>query len=252
MIGLYLKQDQLVFPAGRDALLDPAPLIPGARMVKLTTSDGLALKGWYKPPVSGGPVVVYFHGNAGSLNARARRLDLLTVGGTGLMAVEYRGYAGNPGKPSETGLIRDAASAMTFLVAHGVTSDRIVLYGESLGTNVAIRTAINFPVAGVVLDSPYTSVANVAAKRYPYTLVRALIRNRFDTKSIIGALKVPLLVIRTTRDRIVSPEESLAVFQAAPEPKQVWTTMKGSHSTVIENGGLAQVERFIHRVTVTV
>jgi len=168
---------------------------------------------------------------------------------TGLLAVEYRGYAGNPGKPSEAGLVLDAASAMQFLAAQGIAPDRIILYGESLGTNIALRTALDFPAAGLVLDAPYTSIADVAASRYPYMPVRLLLKNPFDTLSRVPGLKMPLLVMRTLQDKTVPPSESLAVFDAAPEPKQIWTTQQGSHSTLIENGGLAVLDRFIKRVS---
>ncbi|GBQ11343.1 alpha/beta hydrolase [Swaminathania salitolerans] len=249
MIVLYLRQDRLVFPAGTQKLGAPDAAIPGAYAITLVTKDGVTLDAWYKPPASGAPVLVYLHGNAGSLATRGRRLAMLAEGKTGLLGVEYRGYAGNPGKPSQTGLVRDAAAAMTFLHERGIAPRRIVLYGESLGTYVAVKTALDWPVAGVVLDSPYTSVADVAAKRYPYAPVRALIRNRFDTDRIVGGLRVPLLVIRTTQDRTVPPEESLALFEAAPEPKEVWTTARGTHSSVLENGGLGPVLRFVTRVT---
>jgi len=246
---LYLRQDRLVFPADSVPVQDPASLMADTSLVTLHTSDGLALAAYYRAPGHERPVIVYLHGNAGSITTRAHRFALMTQGDTGLLAVEYRGYAGNPGKPSEAGLIRDAASAMRFLAAQGIAPDRIILYGESLGTHVALRTALDFRAAGLVLDAPYTSIADVAASRYPYMPVRMLLRNPFDTLSRIPGLKMPLLVMRTLQDKTVPPSESLAVFNAAPEPKQIWTTQQGSHSTLIENGGLAVLDRFIEHVS---
>ena len=245
---LYFRQDRLVFPAEATPLADPATLIPGARMVVLHTQDGLDLKAYYRPPEGDGPVILYLHGNAGSITTRAQRFKLMAQGDTGLLAVEYRGYAGNPGAPSEAGLVSDAAAGMGYLGTHGIEAGRIVIYGESLGTNVAVQTALRFPSAGIVLDAPYTSIADVAASRYPIMPVRLLLRNRFDTLGRIAALKTPLLVMRTLQDRTVPPAESLAVYEAAPEPKTIWTTQQGTHSTLIENGGLAVLRAFIRRV----
>jgi len=246
---LYIRQDRLVFPAEATPLDDPAALIPGARMVVLHTRDNLDLKAYYRPPADHGPVLLYLHGNAGSIASRAHRFALMAQGETGLLAVEYRGYAGNPGQPSEDGLALDAEAAMNFLHGQDIAPGQIVLYGESLGTNVAVRTALAFPAAGLVLDAPYTSIADVAASRYPYMPVRLLLRNRFDTLGRIAGLKMPLLVMRTLRDGTVPPAQSLSVFKAAPEPKQIWTTQHGTHSTLIENGGLSVVMAFIARIT---
>jgi len=245
---LYLRQDSLVFPADTTPLASPDDLIDGARRVTLHTQDGLALSAYYRPPVGQGPVIMYLHGNAGTIASRARRLALMAQGNTGLLAVEYRGYGDNPGKPGEAGLMMDAAAGMAFLREQGIEPRQIILYGESLGTNVALRTALAFPAAGLVLDAPYTSIVDVAASRYPYMPVRLLLRSRFDTLGRIPALKMPLLVMRTLQDHTVPPAQSLAVFEAAPEPKQIWTTQQGSHSTLIESGGLAVLQRFIGRV----
>lgn len=247
-VFLYLRQDRLVFPADPTPLADPAMLIPGARTIVLHTRDGLDLKAYYRPPEGEGPVILYLHGNAGSITTRAHRFALMAQGTTGLLAVEYRGYAGNPGAPSEKGLVSDAAAGMAYLRAQGIEAGRIVIYGESLGTNVAVQTALGFSSAGLVLDAPYTSIADVAASRYPIMPIHLLLRNQFDTLGRIHMLKTPLLVMRSLQDRTVPPAQSLAVYEAAPEPKQIWTTQQGTHSTLIENGGGAVLRAFIRRV----
>lgn len=245
---LYFRQDSLVFPADSTPLSDPAPLISGARMVMLHSSDGLDLKAYYRPPSSGGPVLIYLHGNAGSITSRAGRFAAMTQGKMGLLAVEYRGYADNPGSPSEAGLVLDAAAGLRFVRDQGIGPEQIILYGESLGTNVALRTALDYPVAGLVLDAPYTSIADVASSRYPYMPVHLLLKNQFNTLGRIHGLKIPLLVMRTLHDTTVLPSQSLAVFNAAPEPKQIWTTQQGTHSTLIEHGGLAVLQGFVQKI----
>ncbi|WP_051625936.1 alpha/beta hydrolase [Kozakia baliensis] len=248
VLTLYLRQDRLLFPASIHPLNTPPS---GMQEISLRTADGLVLKSWFHESSPNAPVIVYFHGNAGSLNWKGDRLEHFAQAGFGVLALEYRGYGGNPGHPSEAGLYRDAIAALDFLQEKGVLPERIVLYGESLGTNVAVQTALHRAVAGVVLDSPYTSIADAAAYHYPYVPARLLIKNRFDTLTCIPNLTRPLLVIRTTEDRVVPPAQSLAVFEAAQQPKEVWTTDHATHATVLEHGGMPVVLDFVRRVTAT-
>ena len=121
---------------------------------------------WHVPPHGTKPVVVYFHGNAGALDLRAGRFRWLTADGTGLVALSYRGYGGSTGKPTEDGLILDATAAYDFATAR-YPARRIVLWGESLGTAVAIALAAEREVGGLILDAPFTSIADVGAAAYP-------------------------------------------------------------------------------------
>src|SRR5262249_58192310 len=147
----------------------PAPAVAGllqADEVTLTTVDGEKLIAWHVRPQGSRPVVIYFQGNAGALDLRAGRFKWLTADGTGLLALSYRGYGGSTGKPSETGLINDGMAAYEFATAR-YAAKRIVLWGESLGTGIAIAVAAERKVGGMILDAPFTSIADVGAAAYP-------------------------------------------------------------------------------------
>src|SRR5713226_3304827 len=145
--------------------------LPTLQEIELIASDGVRLFAWYVPPSAGRPVIVYFHGNGGNIADRADRMLYFAAAQFGVLIVEYRGYGGNPGSPSEAGLFADARAGLDFLKSERIASGRIVLYGESLGTGVAVRMASERPVALLLLESPYASMAAVAQRHYPYVPV---------------------------------------------------------------------------------
>ena len=169
----------------------------------MTTADGLSLFSWYLPPRAGRPVIAHFHGNGGHIGYRAERLRRFAGEGYGVLLAEYRGYAGNPGTPCEAGLYADAEAALAFLVAQKIAPSQLVLWGELLGSGVAIYLAAQRPVAGVILEAPFTSVAAAAQHHYAFLPAVALVRDRFDSLSRIGRIGAPLLVMHGERDMIV-------------------------------------------------
>src|SRR4051794_32550336 len=196
----YLAQAALLYPAGREKIGVREAGLPGFEDVTLTTEDGERIVGWYKPAEPGRATLLYFHGSGGSLPNRRDRAKLLTQDGRGLLIVSYRGYSGSTGKPSESGLRMDAQTAYTWLAAR-VPAARLVLYGESLGSGVAVRLATERRVAGLILDAPFTSAADVAGHHYWYLPVW-LLRDQYRSIDRIHELKVPLLVIHGDRDGV--------------------------------------------------
>lgn len=245
--GLYLFQRQLLYvpDRARPDLGNLAEL--GVREVKVTTADGLSLLSWYLPPRDGRPVVAYFHGNGGHIGYRAERLRGFARAGYGALMLEYRGYGGNPGTPTETGLYTDAAAALDFLVQEGFTPNRLVLYGESLGSGVAVALAVRREIAGLVLEAPFTSVAEAAQYHYPFVPASALVRDRFDSLSSIGMVKAPILVLHGERDGIVPVRFGRALFDAAPEPKQFWHAPEAGHGDLLRSGAFEAVVAFLEQ-----
>ena len=141
------------------------------------------------------PVIVYFHGNGGHIGYRADRVERFAREGYGVLMLEYRGYGGNPGMPSEAGLFEDAAAALRFVAAQGVPGHRLVLYGESLGTGIAVQAATTREVGAVVLESPYTSIAAAAQFHYPFIPAAWLVSDRYDSLSRIGQVRAPILML---------------------------------------------------------
>lgn len=219
--------------------------MPGLRAVQVATPDGLQLLAWYRPAPSGRPVLAYFHGNGGSLADRIPRIRQFAETDWGLLFVEYRGYGGNPGAPSEAGFTADARGAMAFLRANDPAP--VVVYGESVGTGVAARVATEQPVAALLLESPYTSVAAIAQQLYWYAPVRLLMRDPFDLLPLMANVHAPVLVLQGAKDDLVPPAMGRTVFAAAHEPKQLWTAPDGGHYDLMNFGAAEIAIRFVRK-----
>src|ERR1700757_2572775 len=178
--GLYLFQRQLLYlpDRTRPELLGLEKL--GVREVMLTTEDGLSLLSWYLPARPGRPVIAYFHGNGGHIGYRAERLLRFAREGYGVLMPEYRGYGGNPGAPSETGFYADGRAALAFLEREEIAANGLLLYGESLGSGVAVALAAEHEIGALVLEAPPTSVAEVAQCHFPYVPAARMVIDRLD------------------------------------------------------------------------
>ena len=245
--ALYLYQRKLLYVPDKDRPVARDVGVAALREIELTTPDGLRLLAWWVPPDPRRPVVVYFHGNAGHLGFRAVRLGLFHAAGFGALFPEYRGYGGNPGSPTEDGLLTDARTAMAFLAAQGIPPERIVLFGESLGTAVAVRMASEHAIAALLLESPFTSIADVAQSHYPYVPAKLLIKDPFETTAHIRKVRAPILMMLGERDRVVPPSFTRRLYAAAPDPKQLWIAPEGHHSNLRDLGSFDVVIPFIEK-----
>ena len=244
---LYAFQRRLVFVPDRSPpLLGPLAAL-GVREARIATRDGLSLLSWYLPARPGAATIAYFHGNGGHIGDRALRLQRFAREGFGALFLEYRGYGGNPGRPSEDGFLKDGRAALEFLEGERVAEESLVFYGESLGTALAVRLAVERRPAAVVLEAPFTRLAAVARSRFPYVPASLLLRDRFETLSRIAELRAPLLVLHGERDRGVPARLGRALFAVAPEPKESWFPVEGGHCDLAEFGALDAVFRFLRR-----
>ena len=164
----------------------------------LTTADGEKVIVWHVPAKPGRPVILYFHGNGDFLAGFFGRFRELIADGTGIVALSYRGYAGSSGHPSERGLLQDAAAAYAFTTAR-YSADRIVVWGFSLGTGVAVALAAEQPIGKLILEAPYTSIADVAASAFPIFPVRLAMKDPFHSDRRIARVKAPLLIMHGAR-----------------------------------------------------
>lgn len=241
---LFSFQRSLLYPASDRRTTAAEAGLAGFEDLVLPTPDGERLVAWWKPPQPGKALILYFHGNGGSLWNRRLRAQTLTEGGRGLLMASYRGYSGSTGAPTEEGLRIDARAAYEW-AARSYEPARIAVYGESLGTGVAVRLATERPVAGLILDAPYTSTADVAGLTYWFVPVTWLMRDQFRSKDIIGEVKAPILVLHGDRDGIIPFELGERLYEAAPEPKRFVRLPGAGHVRNLENGGLAPVDAFL-------
>ena len=246
---LFLAQRRILFLPDRSRPDLARTGVQGAREMTVTTPDGLMLLAWFSPPErDDGCIVLHLHGNAGHIGHRAYRLAAYRRQGWGALMLEYRGFGGNPGSPSETGLLTDARAGLASLRSMGFAAERILLWGESLGTGLAVRLAVEQPVAAVLLEAPYTSIADMARRRYPFLPVNWLLLDRFELSPVIGDVRAPVLVMHGARDRIIPLSMGRAVYVAAPEPKQLWIAPEAGHVDLIEAGAVEAAADFVARM----
>lgn len=243
---LWISQRRMIyFPT--QTVPSVADVNPAIEEVSFQTGDGLTLKAWFLPS-SGEPtgVVVIFNGNAGN---RAHRLPLgeaLSGSGYSVFLVDYRGYGGNPGNPSEEGLAADARAALAYLKSRPeVDPRRIAYFGESLGAGVAVRLASEETPAALILRSPFTSLADIASVHYPLVPASLLLRDRYPNIDTIRDITVPLLVIAGADDRIVPLEESRRLFEAANEPKHLLVIDSAGHNELALLTGEEMIEEIV-------
>jgi hypothetical protein len=241
---MYVFQRALMYFPDSARVAPAQAGLPQAEDITLTSSDGERLIAWFVPARGHKPIVIYFQGNAEGLAARAERFTWLTADGVGLLALCYRGYGGSSGTPSEQGLIRDARAAYDFARAH-YPAERIVLFGESLGTGVAVALASEHEIGAVILDAPYSSIADVGAAHYPFAPVRWLIKDSFRSDERIGRVSAPLLVLHGEQDRIVPIRFGEKLFALAREPKRMVRFAQGGHVNLDDYGAAKVVKEFL-------
>ncbi|WP_367606145.1 alpha/beta hydrolase [Legionella sp. W05-934-2] len=239
----YLFQRQLIyFPDRNRPLFAPAKAL-GFDQVTLQTQDNLTLNAWYHPAKANYPTIVHFHGNAGNIGVRLYLAQQLNRLGYGMLLVDYRGYGGNPGSPSEKGLYLDGEAAMAFLASKQIPQIKQVIFGESLGTGIAIEMAKRHTVCSLILQSPFLSLPAIARYHYPWLVIPP--RDKFDSASKISTVATPLLVIHGNKDTIVPFEQGKSLFDKAQGPKQLVSYPFGTHLNLWTPDFFSQIDQFL-------
>ncbi len=230
---IWLFQRRLIYFPYREVATPAAAGLHEVEEVAFTTEDGLALHGWFVPARSGPPkfTVLAFNGNAGNRSMRASLAAALSARGLATFLFDYRGFGGNPGSPSETGLVRDARAARAYLASRpDVDSTRIVYFGESLGGAVAVLLASELPPHALILRSPFTSLTDIGRHHYPLLPVRLLLRDRYPSIDLIGRIPAPVMVIAGDRDTVIPTEQSRRLYAAAREPRRLLIIDNADHN----------------------
>ena len=245
LLLVYLGQRALQYFPERARTPPAAAGLPEAEEVVLDSSGGARVIVWHIPPRGEKPVVLYFHGNGGSLRGRVDRFRALAADGTGLIALSYRGYGGSSGRPTEKGLIDDALAAYAFAAARYPAS-RLALWGESLGTGVAVALAAQKPVGRIVLESPFTSIADIAAQIYWFFPVRLLIKDSFRSDLLIGTVTAPFLILHGDKDSIVPIALGDQLYKLITAPKRFVRFPGAGHNELAAYGALEAAKQFLN------
>ena len=229
VVLLYVAQRSLQYFPERRRTAPRAIGLSEAEEVVLNTADGEQVIVWHLPPHEDHPVFLYFHGNGGSLRWREERFRALVADGSGLVALSYRGYGGSSGRPTEAGLLKDAAAAYAF--ANGrYPAERIVLWGESLGSALAIAVAAERPVACVVLEAPFTSAVDVGARHYWFVPVRLFMKDQFRSDLRAPEVRAPVLILHGEKDAVVPIDLGKRLYSLIQAPKRFITVTDAGHN----------------------
>ncbi len=217
--------------------------------VFIPASNGNNLKGWFhKKNLNNKKTLVFFHGNAGDLRNRIYKLNLIKDFDINFLIVAYRGFSGNEGKPTEKGLYEDARSTLDWLMKQKIKENQIVIYGESLGTGVSIEVAQNKKFAGIILESPFTSMVDAGKFYYPYLPVSLLLKDRYESIKKLKNINVPILVMHGKKDKIVPFHMGKKIYDSANEPKFFYFSKEDDHMMDYNDDLLKSLSNFIESI----
>jgi len=219
--------------------------LDGVEEIEIAVADGVTLVAWYAPAKEDKPTILYFHGNAANAANRAPKIETIRENGFGVFYLNNRGYGGSGGRPTEENNVADAIAAHDHLTGLGVPGDRIVAYGESLGSGQAVRLAAARPVAAVVLEAPLTSTVDVARSTYFWLPLGLVITDKYDNERNIRSVRVPVLILHGEQDAVIPVEMGLRIYHAANEPKRIEVLPDGGHNDLFDHGAWKKTRAFL-------
>lgn len=239
---LFFMQPKLLYRPSREVSCTPEGIGLDFDNVVFKSSDGLKLSGWYIPAENAEFTILFCHGNAGNMTHHLDTISILYNLGVSCFIFDYRGYGISEGKPREKGTYLDAMAAYEWLTEEkNVPPDRIVIFGRSLGGNIATNLASKIQAASLIVESTFTSYVDIGRKLYPYLPVRWFARFRYRTIDYIKDVHCPVMLIYSRDDEIVPFEFGLKLYEAANEPKE-FVEISGSHN----NGFLVSNESYVN------
>jgi uncharacterized protein len=244
LAGLCLGERVMLYHPNPTRIAPAAAGLPQAEEVLLETEDGEKLVAWHVVPQHEKPVVIYFHGNAEVISWQVSRFRSLVSDGTGLLALSYRGYGGSTGQPTENGLHRDAEAAYAFAVAR-YDPQRIAVWGHSIGTGVAVALAAERPVGRLILEAPFTSTADLAARIFPIVPVRLLMKDQFRSDELISKVTAPVLVMHGARDDAIPIAFGERLYKLVRGPKKFVSFPDGGHIELDAQGAMDAAHAFL-------
>ena len=247
-VALYFNQSRLVYFPNREHVTPAHEGLAGVEELTLKTPDGEKVICWYAKAQPGQPTILYFHGNAGNISTRSERIRKYIGRGRGMFMLDYRGFGGSTGKPSEAANVADAKQAYEALRREGVAAKDIILYGESIGSGVAVQVAAESEAAGLILDAPYTALVDVAANRYRWFPISLMMTDRYESRRYLPGLKLPLLVVHGERDQAIPVAMGREVVALHGGPKQLVTFPEAGHADHYLFGSFEAINAWIDRL----
>ncbi len=249
-LALYYFQPKLIFKAAPMGKPVQSLGIKGLKELTFRADDGTDVVAWHIRPKKNMPTLLYLHGNYCNLSNRKDRIKRITNDGYGLFMISFRGYGRTEGIPGEKRNVADAVQAYDYLVSQGLSAKDIIIYGESLGGAVGTQVAASRKVAALLLESPFTSMVDMAARFYPFFPVEKYIRDRFETIKHIRKVTAPVMIIHSVHDELVPFEFGETLFRVAGKPKALHLMDKVGHYGLFRAGAWQYVREFIENVVV--
>ena len=240
----FFQRNLLYHPKENNYFGDP--LLVSVEKVKIKTHDNIELLSWYhNKSISDYKTILFLHGNAGSLENRIHKINHFKDININFLLVAWRGFNGNKGKPTERGLYEDARSAVKWLNSKGISENNIIIYGESLGTGVATEIAQNKNFAGIILESPFTSMVDAAKTKYPYLPVKFLLKDKYESDKKIKNIKSPILIMHGKVDNIVPFYMGKKMYDLANQPKYSYFSKYDDHMMEYNEDLINHLKEFI-------
>ena len=245
VVFLYFYQRNLLYHPNENNYSNDKLMVQ-VEKIKVRTNDNIDLLGWYyQKDIKKFKTILFFHGNAGSLENRIHKLNHFKDMNINFLIIAWRGFSGNKGKPSEKGLYEDGDSSIQWLLNKGIKETDIIIYGESLGTGVATHLSQNRNFAGLILETPFTSMVDAAKTFYPYIPVKFLLKDKFENKKKIKNIDLPILVMHGEADQIVPFSMGKKMFELANEPKYSYFTKHDNHMMEFDENLIKALNSFL-------
>ena len=245
---LYIFQRNLIYLPSKKSVTPAEYGVSQLVPVEFETADGIELQAWFKKAEAGKQTILYLHGNGGHIGHRAFKVKPYIESGFGLLLLSYRGYGGNQGKPTEINLYADGRAALRYLHDQQVPLSKTIVYGESLGTGVAVEIVRNLNINCLILEAPFSSLLDVSAHHYFYVPTKLLLKDRFESEIKIREIIAPILFIHGERDKVVPLKFGMELFNAAPEPKELLLIPEAGHNDLYEYSVDQKIKEFIARL----
>ena len=242
---LYYSQRSLLYHPSENNYSGDKLIVPIDK-IKILTDDNIELIAWHHKKKGNYKTILFLHGNAGSLENRIHKINHFNYMDVNFLIVAWRGFSGNKGKPTENGLYIDAKSAVKWLKNKGVNEEDIIIYGESLGTGVGTEIAQNKNFAGIILESPFTSMVDAGADKYPIFPIRFLLKDKYESDKKIKNIKSPILIMHGEVDKIVPFWMGKKMYDLAEEPKYYYFSKYDDHMMEYNDELLSELKKFIN------